>query len=171
MQCAGSQTLQGEVGMTHNPPLMSDTVKGEGNQGVAAEAAALASSGSSQQAVSPLRAPAANAHTAGPWQVLGTDGDVSIYSPRDDGSYVRLAYVDRCFEQCSRLDDVGAASMKMRQANARLIAAAPELLAVAQMLDAHWSADASNPQAENWHPETRALWEAARAAITKATQS
>ena len=56
-------------------------------------------------------------------------------------------------------------------ANARLISAAPDLLAVAQMLDADWSDDGATPDSKvpEWHPETVRIWKAARAAIAKAT--
>lgn len=59
------------------PP--SNPVEGtQGKLGVAVDTAALPSSGSSPQAVSPLRAPAANAHTPGPW----------LYSLSGDGKRI-----------------------------------------------------------------------------------
>ncbi len=56
-------------------------------------------------------------------------------------------------------------------ANARLIAAAPDLLAALQALDADWSAfEPKGPDGTDYLAEsTKAIWRQARAAIAKAT--
>jgi hypothetical protein len=89
-----------------------------------------------------------SAYTPAPW-VLEQDGDV----------YVRLALdnVLRCMDERS---DVATSQ---DYANARLIAAAPDMLAALQMVEAIWSRD----QTANIDPESPLA--KVRAAIKKAT--
>lgn len=53
-------------------------------------------------------------------------------------------------------------------ANARLIAAAPEMLAELKALDAFWSEDGSSPEEPYWADDMVARWRGLRAAIAKA---
>jgi len=93
-----------------------------------------------------------NAHTPAPWAVDGTlhSGDLDVISA--DG---RIAMIDD-----SRATGWNEPTIK---ANARLIAAAPDLLAALQMVEAIWSRD----QTANIDPESPLA--KVRAAIKKAT--
>lgn len=105
-----------------------------------------------------------SAHTPGPWMFLASvvPGQFVIcneHGPRVD---VALTYG---FEHTPR------------EANARLIAAAPELLEALQALDADWSSfwplgpdiPASGDRIASIAPETAEIWRTVRAAIAKAT--
>ncbi len=93
-----------------------------------------------------------SAHTPAPWAVDGTlhSGDLDVISA--DG---RIAMIDD-----SRATGWNEPTIK---ANARLIAAAPDLLAALQMVEAIWSRD----QTANIDPESPVA--KVRAAIKKAT--
>jgi hypothetical protein len=93
-----------------------------------------------------------SAHTPAPWAVDGTlhSGDLDVISA--DG---RIAMIDD-----SRATGWNEPTIK---ANARLIAAAPDLLAALQMVEAIWSRD----QTANIDPESPLA--KVRAAIKKAT--
>ncbi len=93
-----------------------------------------------------------SAHTPAPWAVDGTlhSGDLDVISA--DG---RIAMIDD-----SRATGWNEPTIK---ANARLIAAAPDLLAALQMVEAIWSRD----QTANIDPESPLA--KVRAAIAKAT--
>ena len=93
-----------------------------------------------------------SAHTPAPWAVDGTlnSGDLDVISA--DG---RIAMIDD-----SRATGWNEPTIK---ANARLIAAAPDLLAALQMVEAIWSRD----QTANIDPESPVA--KVRTAIAKAT--
>lgn len=96
-------------------------------------------------------------HTPGPWHAEGPDemfGDYNIHEPA-----VRAA--------------VGAVVSNLRPpeevaANARLIAAAPEMLAELKALAAFWSEDGSSPDEPYWTDDMAARWRGLRAVIAKA---
>ncbi|RWO34762.1 MAG: hypothetical protein EOS10_00215 [Mesorhizobium sp.] len=75
--------------------------------------------------------------TPGPWEII--DATQSVYVPRQDGSRVRIVYVDHCFALFGDLvePEWSAASDQMREANAHLIAAAPDLFQVLGDLRGH----------------------------------
>ena len=91
-------------------------------------------------------------HTPGPWR-LNSDALVC-------GNGDLMMSIAICYDKSSAADGVSRDEMK---ANARLIAAAPELLDALQSLLARVSSDIIANQC--WHEEQRA----ARAAIAKAT--
>lgn len=78
---------------------------------------------------------AAGKHTPGPWSLGGSDGDGSggegyIYCDNSLGSAVAIAFGECLpFPVFSREEEI---------ANARLIAAAPDLLAVCQKVVGNW---------------------------------
>lgn len=93
----------------------------------------------------------AAAHTPGPWATAATP-DRLIVSGR---TKIAAAYeVD---------GDVWGA------ANARLIAAAPDLLEFARHYDGYMSANYSGPDSGALHPSASETWTMCRAAIAKAT--
>ncbi len=75
-----------------------------------------------------------------------------------DGTVVALPVSDR-----------PALSDPIFDANARLIAAAPEMVETLQALDAFWSEGGYNPDDVIWTDGMRAIWKRLRAAIAKAT--
>lgn len=91
-------------------------------------------------------------HTPGPWTVTRTR-EISAPTPQD--SPVILPTITIC-EVWS-----GGAGIEGADANARLIAAAPDLLAFAKSLIDAWESDGMPPPYE--------IAKAARAAIAKAT--
>lgn len=107
-------------------------------------------------------------HTPGPWQVSGGRSNYSLYGHNvgPDGYWIAVVpYSDATPEEhCASLAD------------ARLIAAAPDLAAFAHALDASWTeafpegpdGDASNG-IFSMGEEHRALWRQCRAALTKAS--
>lgn len=89
-------------------------------------------------------------HTPGPWRIIGEDypkGEFVSVVP-DDPNVSSIAYV--------RKSGNGIA-------NAKLISAAPDLLAVLQAFE-------KVDDFSGWHPNYRDAIEAARAAILKATK-
>ena len=91
-------------------------------------------------------------HTPGPWSV-------EIDHRNNDPEFIRAHVDGEMYDLASVLcDETGNAT-----ANARLIAAAPELLAALQMVNRIWSHD----QTANLAPDSPAA--IVRAAITKAT--
>lgn len=86
------------------------------------------------------------AHTAGPWNARGLH---VLRDPQRDGR--AIANVDR--------NDFGT---EASHANARLIAAAPDLLEALRAMVDRWEPDCIGTD--------RVMWENARAAIAKATQ-
>ena len=94
------------------------------------------------------------AHTPGPWAAL-----VDEQVPERGACYIHAAgqYGDEVIAEAYRVDaDEGG--IEQREANARLIAAAPELLRVAELL-VEWLDE---------EPGAHALCDTARAAIAKA---
>lgn len=67
-------------------------------------------------------------HTPGPWNAFNSIKAIGVGSERSDVAWVR-------FEECGLMDT--ARSQEEDEANARLIAAAPELLAALQEV-AEW---------------------------------
>lgn len=117
-------------------------------------------------------------HTPGPWSIITEDHDISISgegwfedqhvngwiivgNPSDPSFAV--AVLDMGFQNSWDVDGHW-------DANAALVAAAPDLLAALTAIDAMWSecdGERVNPtQARS--PKVREVWEAARAAIAKA---
>jgi hypothetical protein len=90
-----------------------------------------------------------SAHTPAPWMVDGTTAAENLDVIGEGG---RVAMLD--------CDDIDADTL---EANARLIAAAPDMLAALQMVEAIWSRD----QTANIDPESPLA--KVRAAIKKAT--
>ena len=90
-----------------------------------------------------------SAHTPAPWTVDGTTAAENLDVIGEGG---RVAMLD--------CDDIDADTL---EANARLIAAAPDMLAALQMVEAIWSRD----QTANIDPESPLA--KVRAAIKKAT--
>ncbi|HCK4463466.1 TPA: hypothetical protein N0H24_006107 [Pseudomonas aeruginosa] len=98
----------------------------------------------------------ANKHTPGPWKV-GTPGPNGCYTVGTQGGLMTAMIAHSICEP----DQIETAN-----ANARLMAAAPEMLGALQHIEEYWNRD-SNEQAM-----TDALWhiiETAQAAIAKAT--
>ena len=101
-------------------------------------------------------------HTPGPWH---WDGDVCSYDKENEAPWL-----------CSSEDnpilsgEIGCDT----EANARLIAAAPDLLGALEALDKGWTEDVpEGPDGEfrggfSIHDEHKVIWKQARAAIAKA---
>lgn len=90
-------------------------------------------------------------HTPAPWHLIHSDGQLRVDSERDGAVAVCHILMRGEFKMPSEC-----------VANARLIAAAPDLLAVVEMVNRIWSHD----QTENLHPESPAA--ILRAALKKA---
>ena len=91
-----------------------------------------------------------NAHTPGPWQVIGSPSDPWIIAK----SGVLVANVRYTNDQT--------------QGDARLIAAAPELL---EALVTLYDASIKHEKASLWNDHWASMWESARAVITKAEEA
>ena len=117
-----------------------------------------------------------SAHTPAPWKaevneksatinILGLHTDYMRCRDSDDhGSIV----IVECAS--AMLDDTTYAPMLPEQvANARLIAAAPEMYAALQGLVNHYVALINSGDAGSWNPEEEPVVAAARAALAKAT--
>jgi hypothetical protein len=89
--------------------------------------------------------------TPGPWHLIHDAGQLRVDSERDGAVAVCYTLMRGEFKAPSEC-----------VANARLIAAAPDLLAVVEMVNRIWSHD----QTENLHPESPAA--ILRAALKKA---
>ena len=89
-------------------------------------------------------------YTPGPWFVACGSVWTTPYGSDDGGA--SIARMDRDEQQTTPTE---------RDANARLIAAAPDLLEVCRLLDGHWAAG-------NFSRDP-AMWRVLRAAIAKAT--
>lgn len=94
-------------------------------------------------------------HTPGPWEVAQYAGDVTMIENRVPTGYGYL------LTQVARILPVSESA----EENARLIAAAPDLLAALQALT-DWGRDHTSPKDPN---SPHALLVAARAAIARAT--
>lgn len=103
-------------------------------------------------------------HTPGPWEyepndrygsVFGQDGDGRDWNICDIGPPINLS--------CSSPDDVSGAIRRQAEANARLIASAPELLEALEAVQ-----DMNRRAGKVPAAEARATWAKARTAITKA---
>ncbi|HFT8008594.1 TPA: hypothetical protein ACU9T0_006544 [Burkholderia cenocepacia] len=112
-------------------------------------------------------------HTPGPWKFSRWDefGDIRFYISQQDGAPYTPDYSDVATviaETCS------GERMRIQEANARVIAAAPELLEAAQklvdMYDAHFRLnDYSALEVSKHHVDELAdAFEAARTALAKA---
>ena len=104
-------------------------------------------------------------HTPGPWQLTMFGGEPRVTVAADATGYQpRIAYIDECFAhfegQHLRGETMETANRTMRHANAHLIAAAPELLEVAQRCLAMVSEGAGPPN-----------WDWIREVIAKATDA
>ena len=95
-----------------------------------------------------------NKHTPGPWTI-------TVYPPDDDGAEDLCAYIDGNGTHVSHCMPPDGANKELRDANALLIAAAPEMLEALQEIVAAADGD--------WWEQLDATLEKARAAITKAT--
>ena len=104
------------------------------------------------------------AHTPGPWTYSRSDqfGDTRFYIAQQEGA----PYTPRYSDVATLIaETVSLELLTIQEANARLISAAPELLA---------ALEAIMPDAVGNHiggPDTQARIDAARAAIAKATGS
>jgi hypothetical protein len=98
-------------------------------------------------------------HTPGPWEV-DDDGEVSSQN-------VVVAKVFQ-WDDFPCLEEHMEAVQRECEANARLIAAAPELLAALHELDAMYQRIAPDDP-EGLHPDLHPAWKACKAAIAKAT--
>lgn len=92
-----------------------------------------------------------NRHTPGPWRI-GEDGRFGISVWGEE-----------------HVADVKTYERDARKANARLIAAAPDLLEALQVLFASYKALADSGDAGNWKIENQPEGKQALAAISKAT--
>ena len=93
-----------------------------------------------------------NKHTPGPWTI-------TVYPPDDDDAEDLCAYIDGNGTHVSHCMPPDGANKELRDANARLIAAAPELLEALKLI----------ASAENSALDLAYCKGIARAAITKAT--
>lgn len=124
------------------------------------------------------------AHTPGPWEAYNTQHGWTVTPVAGNGmGWVYGAEGESdSYLSLTLLEGEGG---ERSEANARLIAAAPDLLAVARALDDHWTADFPGGP-DNWDTpgaatilgglgrlseETLAIWRQARAAIERATLS
>jgi hypothetical protein len=112
-------------------------------------------------------------HTPGPWEVDATGWPIIVNGPEDENGLDMV-----CFIEAADVNSDGYQS-HTAEANARLIAAAPELLAALQQCIA-WIdegllvRDISKDAAPTWAPKMMQFviqLTAAKAAIAKATQS
>jgi len=102
-------------------------------------------------------------HTPGPWQRIGNKVFALTPSERQEPGWPTEINRFGCYIQRENREPCGAPDDEL-EANARLIAAAPELLEALQML----MPQAPNAWAEN-DPYSVAMWDNAAAAIAKAT--
>ena len=100
-----------------------------------------------------------SAHTPGPWSIWNFSDDPRHVAVGPDAGGLAIADV----VACNAHGCYTAETESRGQANARLIAAAPDLLAALQMVDRIWS----NDQTANLDPESPLA--IVRAAIAKAT--
>ena len=100
-------------------------------------------------------------HTPGPWTAQGVDDDGAVFIVADNlGGLVGAALpwpTELDGEDFSRVE-----------ANARLIAATPDLLAALEAMVDRYTALVNCGDCGNWNPETESEVIAARAALTKA---
>ncbi|WP_241300814.1 hypothetical protein [Burkholderia cenocepacia] len=106
-------------------------------------------------------------HTPGPWKFSRWDehGDTRFYVSQQDGAPYTPNYSDVATviaETCS------GERVRIQEANARLIVAAPELLESLQKMNDMWN---SICDVNGWDPEHNVQYVEARAAIAKATGS
>ena len=100
-------------------------------------------------------------HTPGPWMVREFNSDIQISA----NNFREPAIVRRIMGTSS---DCQTALRAEQVANARLIAAAPELLAALRAIDHAWTSDMpSGPQNPILVKKWRQLWEQARAALAE----
>lgn len=102
--------------------------------------------------------------TPGPWVTRANDCADSGPHERV-GKYVPGAGAFQIIANCSHEATGGTDS----EANARLIAAAPELLASLEAIDVFWSEDGATPEDPFWSDDMVATWKRIRAAIALAT--
>ena len=104
-------------------------------------------------------------HTPGPWVATERSGYHEILAPCTDADWYgrekmhAVAYVDTEIDEAEQ------------NANARLIAAAPDLLEALTNLVAHYAQLVNCGDCGNWDPETEHQVIAARAALAKAQPS
>lgn len=123
-----------------------------------------------------------NAHTPGPWAYRWSDFSdkyevYEIYGNDDYG--VGSGIENTAIAEINDLDDSEDDSQPLNEANARLIAAAPDMLAALQKIDADWAETFPDGPDGNrdWHglgklsDETAEVWRSIRAAIARATRT
>lgn len=111
-------------------------------------------------------------HTPGPWLVeypLGPE-ILCIVANADAPAY-EWTHIAQLSTEC---DDDTDPTPEQAQANARLLASAPDLLRIAKRLDAFWSEEwpegpEDSDAAIRLTDETLSIWREFRAAIAKAT--
>ena len=92
-----------------------------------------------------------NKHTPGPWTI-------TVYPPDDDGAEDLCAYIDGNGTHVSHCMPPDGANKELRDANARLIAVAPELLeAVIELKDVCNRPSAARTRAEAWRKLDKAI--------------
>ena len=93
-------------------------------------------------------------HTPGPWRLVGIRGVVMATNQNSPSELI-------CVADCRTVDVTTDEAL----ANARLIAAAPDLLAACKVMVAKCAGHMPDPRYPAWHKD---CCEVARAAITKA---
>src|SRR5262245_14560893 len=105
-------------------------------------------------------------HTPGPWHIVGEcimDGSIEVICGDPKLPAYVWEFVASVHYETDKGEDANTFSKEIGEANARLIAAAPDLLEALQvMLEEPWLLDSSRPK--HWAQEQ------ARAAIEKATK-
>lgn len=112
-------------------------------------------------------------HTPGPWRVHPAPYGWDIFNPWCDEIQPQwVAAVHETVGAMSERERLGAyPSRDECAANARLIAAAPDLLEFAKAHDAYMAVHYSGPDSDALHPDAANNWRMCRAAIAQAEGS
>ncbi len=123
-----------------------------------------APSGDKSLSEAPMHTPR-QGHTPGPWEVAGELSHLRVnrYNSENPNACDGIRQIALVTQGDYEIPHYGEA-----EANARLIAAAPELLAALDELLASYVSLVNSGDAGSWNPETDAEVKAARAAIAKA---
>lgn len=108
-------------------------------------------------------------HTPGEWTIADDDGVQVPFIPIYAGSIGEPTYKDICKVACSLDGDDEFVISEEDRANARLIAAAPDMLEALEALLAHYIVIADSGDCGFWEPRKEPVVIAAQAAISKAT--
>lgn len=105
-------------------------------------------------------------HTPGPWKYWSDNGygDTRFYIAQEDGAPYTSGYSDVA---TLIAETVSGEKKAVQEANARLIAAAPEMLEALEGIADHYDMDGYGEKA--WKQLALEMAEIARAAISKAT--